>query len=124
MEWVELIIRYIFMLQMIFWGLNGFLHFMSIPPSSEKIDAFVKACIDVGFIMPTVKVLEIVGGLMLICSSLIPLGLSLFAPLIFVITLLHACFNPKPWGVLLSTSLPYVLLLYFHHQDLWTRLVS
>jgi len=122
MEIVELVIRWIFILQMLYAGLNGIFNFKPVPPSGPAIDAFVKACIDTKFIMPTIKLLEILGALLLINKQFAPLALMIFAPMMFVITLLHAMHNPKPWVVLMSFSLPYILLLYFYRAELLSRL--
>ncbi|MNT10885.1 hypothetical protein D3C72_1457380 [compost metagenome] len=121
---LELIIRWIFILQMLFAGLNGIFHFRPVPDSGPQIDAFVKACMDVKFIMPTIKALEVIGALVLINKHWVPFGLILFAPMMFVITLLHAMHNPKPWGVLVAFSLPYVLLIYLNHEALTARLFA
>ena len=110
MEYLELALRWIFGLQMAFWGLNGFFHWVKIPPSSATIEKFTQACIDTGFIMPTVKVLEIVAGLLLIFNFSTALCLAVLAPIMFVITGLHVFHNPKPGAVLLPLVLPYAAL--------------
>lgn len=117
-DYIEMGLRWIFGLQMVFWGLNGFFQWVEFPPSSPIIDQFVKACIDTRFIMPVVKVLEVVSGLLIATGILVPLNLAALAPILFVVTILHALHNPKPWGVLIGTSLPYALLLLFHADTL------
>ena len=124
MEILEWVIRWMFILQMLYAGLNGIFQFRPVPPSGPVIEGFVKACMDVKFIMPTIKVLEILGALLLINKQFAPLGLIIFAPMMFVITLLHIMHNPKPWVVLMTFSLPYVLLLYFYRAELLTMLYS
>lgn len=103
---------------MLFWGLNGFFHWVKIPPSGPIIEGFVTACIETRFIMPTVKLLEIMGGALLLFHVGLPLVLAAFAPVIFVVSGLHVLHNPRPWGVLVSTTLPYLILVLIHSTHL------
>jgi len=107
MEYLELALRWIFGLQIAFWGLNGFFHWVKIPPSPPLIENFVQACIDTRFIMPVVKCLEVVVGILLLSNIATALCLAVLAPVMFVITGLHVLHNPKPGGVLLPLVLPY-----------------
>lgn len=113
-EIFELVLRVVFALQMIFWGLNGFFNWFTIPAPSPIFERFVEACIEVRFLMPFVKVLEILLGISLLLNFSSSLCLALFAPLMFVITGLHAFHNPRPWGVLIPLVLPYAVLWFFH----------
>ena len=122
MDYLELGCRWIFGLQMVFWGLNGVFHWIVIPPASAKFQKFVDSCIDVAFVMPAVKSIEITFGLFLVLNFLVPLSLVIFAPIMFVIAGLHILHNPKPWGVLLTIVLPYFVLI-FAHRDSLLRLV-
>ncbi|WP_291515813.1 hypothetical protein [Bdellovibrio sp. ArHS] len=117
-EYFEIAVRWAFAMQMVFWGLNGFFHWINIPPASPVIDRFVTACMETKFIMPSVKLIEIVFGLFLIMNFAVPLSLAAFAPLLFVITGLHLFHNPKPWTVLILNTLPYCLLLTLHSGPL------
>lgn len=110
MEYLDLALRWIFGLQIAFWGLNGFFHWVKIPPSAEVIEKFTQACIDTKFIMPTVKILEIAAGLLLLFNFSTALCLALLAPIMFVITGLHVFYNPKPGAVLIPLVLPYSAL--------------
>ncbi len=115
----ESFIRWLFALQMLFWGLNGFFLWVKIPSTPERIDRFVAACIETGFIMPVTKALEVVLSVCLLANFLVPLSLFLFAPLMFVITGLHVFLNPRPFAVLLSCSLPYGILLWIHAPNIY-----
>ncbi|WP_413558935.1 DoxX family membrane protein [Bdellovibrio sp. HCB209] len=114
MEIIEVVCRIAFGLQMAFWGLNGFFHWLKIPPSPPVIEKFVDACMETKFIMPTVKTLEILAGLSLVLGLAVPLNVMLMAPIVFVITLLHLLHNPKPWGVVIPITLPFAVIIGFH----------
>ncbi|WP_413585580.1 hypothetical protein [Bdellovibrio sp. HCB274] len=121
MEIIEAACRIIFGLQMVFWGLNGFLHWVKIPPSPPNIENFVNACIETRFIMPATKIAEILLGALLIAGFAVPLTILLIAPIVFVITLLHLIHNPKPWGVVIPISLPYAIIVGFHLPAIFAR---
>ncbi|WP_374075985.1 DoxX family membrane protein [Bdellovibrio bacteriovorus] len=116
--YIEIIFRWAFGLQMVFWGLNGFFHWIKIPPSGAVIDKFVEACVETKFIMPSVKLIEIFCGAFLLLGFAIPISLVIFAPLMFVITGLHLFHNPKHWTVLAPVTIPYLVLLVFHSGSL------
>ncbi|MEN0058509.1 MAG: DoxX family membrane protein [Bdellovibrio sp.] len=122
MDIVEMLLRLFFGLTMAFWGLNGFFHWKPIPPASPTIESFVAACTETRFIMPLVKIIEIVCGLCLVLKILVPLSLVVLSPLILVITGLHVFHNPRPGSVLFSTTLPF-LILFFWHSHVILRLI-
>lgn len=111
LEWVEIIARWILGLQMLFWGLNSFFNWKQIPPSAAPIENFVKACIETRFLMPTVKLVEILGGALLLTGYGTLLAEVVLAPLIFVICGLHLRHNPRGWTVVLPLALPYLVIL-------------
>lgn len=122
-EHIELLLRCILGIQLTFWGLNGFFHWKQIPPSSKVIDNFTAACIESRFIMPIVKVFEIVFGIFLLANFAVPLALVMLSPIIFVITGLQALYNKKSWEVLVPISLPFAALLVLHYEA-WLKLLN
>lgn len=123
MNYLELALRWILGLQLIFWGLNGFFNWLKLPPAPPVIEGFITACIESRFIMPTVKVFEIIFGLILLSGEGTPFGLIMLAPIIFVITGLHLIHNKKAWEVLLPISLPFILLIVLHYEA-WLKLLT
>lgn len=121
-NYFELALRWIVGLQMIFWGLNGFFHWKQIPPSAPAIDNFTQACFESRFIMPTVKVFEIIFGAFLLINLATPLALALLSPIVFVITGLHLLHNKKGWEVLLPLSVPFMILVSVHYES-WLKLI-
>ncbi|MDG0815184.1 hypothetical protein [Bdellovibrio svalbardensis] len=118
LDYIEIICRWAFGLQMAFWGLNGFFHWVAIPPSGDGVTRFTEACIETRFIMPTVKMIEVVCGLLLLCKFAVLLNLLIFAPIVFVITMLHFFHNPKPWPVVLPITVPFLVAFSSHLQPL------
>lgn len=114
---IEFVIRVLLALQLVFWGLNGFFHWIEIQSSGTVIDNFVQACISTRFVMPLVKSFEIVFGLLLLLNLYVSLSLLFLAPIIFVITALHLLHGPAPLKVLAPVTGPYVFLLIYHAQS-------
>ncbi len=117
-EYIEPALRGIFGIQMLFWGLNGFFHWIQLPPASPAIEKLISACIESRFIMFTVKSIEVLFGACLVLGFMVPLSLLMFAPIMFVITGLHLLHNPRPWLVLISYTFPYTILLLLHGDTL------
>lgn len=111
-------LSYFLGIQLIFWGLNGFFNWISPPPSGPVFERFVKACYEVRFIMPTVKIFELMGGVLLMFSMTQEMGLQLLAPIIFVITGLQIFHHPKPWPVLGMLCFPFWILYFFSQIQL------
>lgn len=118
LEYIEIFCRWAFALQMTFWGLNGFFSWIQIPPSGEGVNNFVEACIKTRFIMPTVKLIEIICGAFLMLKFAVLLNILLFAPIVFVITGLHLLHNPKPWPVIAPITIPFLVIFFWHLQPL------
>ena len=117
MEWLELGARWILGLQFIFWGANGFFHWIAIPPSSDFIQRFGDICIESKFIMPTVKVFEIVFGVLLLTGFATQIALIFLGPIVFVICGLHFFHNPKWIPVILPILIPFLVVLLLHENN-------
>ena len=118
LEWLDIGSRFVLGAQLAFAGLNGFFHWIPIPPSSPVIDQFSKAMIDSKFIMPLVKICEITFGLLLVAGLFVPLSLIVLGPIVLLITGLHLWHNEKPWGVCLPITLPYLIALALNFDSL------
>lgn len=80
------------------FGLNYYLKFIPIPPPENALaGSFIGTLFKSGF-LEVVKIIEIVGGLLLLSGRFAPLGLALLAPIVIVILLydifLAGAFNP------------------------------
>jgi len=84
------------------FGLNGFLSFLPQPPLPEAAAAFISGLASSGYIFPVIKGVEVVAAVMLLTSFMVPLALTLLAPIIVNIALFH---------VFLAPGLPMVVLL-------------
>ena len=77
-------------------GLNGFLNFIPQPstPMPAKALAFLGALYTTGYMVPAASGIQVVVGLLLIANRWVPLALTLIAPIIVNIMLLHLFLAP------------------------------
>ena len=82
---------------------NYFLHLFELPPPNEQGGAFMGALMGTGYVFPVIKVVELVAGVLLIVGVLVPLSLTLLAPIVVNIVLFHLILDPggMPLGILI-----------------------
>src|SRR2546423_14867653 len=85
-----------FLLGLIFlvFGLNGFLHFIPMPPPSGTAGQFIGALFVSNYLI-VVFLLQIVPAILLLINRYVPLALTLLAPIIVNILLFHALMAPS-----------------------------
>jgi hypothetical protein len=86
------------------FGLNGFLHFIPMPPPPAAAGSFLGALVATGYMFPLIKGTEVTAGLLLLGNRYVPLALTLLAPVLVNIALFHAFLAPA------GLALPLVLL--------------
>lgn len=104
----------------VLFGLNGFLHFLPIPPARPAAEQMIGALVQTGYFFQMVKTIEIAGGVLLLANRLVPLALVLLAPLLVGITSIHVFLNPE--GLPLMAVL--LLLHGFLVRGYWAYFVS
>lgn len=80
-------------------GLNGFFHFMPMPPAPEAAMNFAGALAATGYMFPLVKSLEIAAGIALLSGRFVPLALLVLAPIMVNILAFHAALAPAGLGM-------------------------
>lgn len=87
------------------FGLNGFLHFIPMPPPAGIAGQYVGALF-VSHYLTAVFLLELAGGILLIINRFIPVALSLLGPVLVNILLFHCLMAPEGLPLaLMSTAL-------------------
>ena len=105
------------------FGLNGFLHFMPIPPLPSKAGAFMGALAATGYMFPLIKGTEVLGGLLLLTGRFTPIGLVLLAPVAVNILAFHVFLAPA------GTIMPLLLIagglfLAWQHRDIYAPVLG
>ena len=76
------------------FGLNGFLHFIPMPPPQGVAGQYMGALFASGYLVP-IFALQLFAGVLLLANRYVALGLAVLAPIIFNITLYHVLMDPK-----------------------------
>lgn len=79
----------------IIFGLNGFLHFISMPPLPDQAAKFMMGLGQSGYFFPLLKATEIVCGILILSGAFLPLGLVVLAPIVLHIVLFHLFLEPS-----------------------------
>ena len=85
-------------------GLNKFLNYLPVPPDvPEKMVKQFAAFLEIGWLLPLVATVEIIGGILFIISKFRPLGAIIIFPVMIGIVMTHITVAPS--------GLPIALLL-------------
>lgn len=117
MKWLAIVLRTLLGLVFVVFGLNMFLNFIPIP-SMEQFPALVKNYMAVmveSKYLHVVKVLEIMGGLMLLTGRFVPLGLTILTPIIVNILLYEILLMGSP-GLAVVLLLFAVILIWLYRS--------
>jgi putative oxidoreductase len=105
MKIAVLIARILLGLMFLVFGLNGFLHFIPMPPPAGLAGQYMGALF-VSHYLVAVFALEVVGGALFLANRFVPLALILLGPVIVNILLFHSLLAPEGLPLaLLSTVL-------------------
>jgi putative oxidoreductase len=111
MKTTVLISRILLGLLFLVFGLNGFLHFIPMPPPSGLAGQYVGALF-VSHYLSVVFLLETAAGLLLLVNRFVPLALAILAPVLVNIVLFHACMAPSGYApAVIAVVLWFVLFV-------------
>jgi putative oxidoreductase len=89
MNKAKLIIRILFGLMLVIFGLNKLLQFMPMPPMPEAAGEFMGALVKSGYLMFIVAIVEVVAGVLLLVNKYQSLALVVVFPVILNAFLFH-----------------------------------
>jgi uncharacterized membrane protein YphA (DoxX/SURF4 family) len=98
------------------FGLNGFLHFIPMPPPSGESGAFLMALFATGYMFPLIKGIEVIGGLLLLANRAVPFALVILAPIIVNIAAYHVLLEPG-YGMVVTLGVLTSFLAYVHREQ-------
>ena len=90
--------RFLLGLVFLVFGLNGFLHFIPMPPPSGVAGQFLGA-IFVSKYLLAISGLQVISGALLLINRYLPLALTILGPIIVNILLFHGLMNPAGLGL-------------------------
>jgi uncharacterized membrane protein YphA (DoxX/SURF4 family) len=113
MKSLTLVSRILLGLTFTLFGLNGFLHFIPIPPPEGVAAQFMGALVVSHYLIP-VFALQVTAGALLLANRFVPLALAMLAPIIVNIALYHALLAPHGRGLVVVTIALWALV--FHRE--------
>ncbi len=114
---LPLIARLLLGLIFTIFGLNGLMMiltgsgFIPMPPPAPEFGEAMGGLFKLGYLMPLVKVLEVVGGVLLLIGVYKRLALVLLIPIIVNIVGVHIALDPSglPIGILITALAVYLV---------------
>jgi len=110
MKIISVVARFLLGLIFLIFGLNGFLHFIPMPPPAGVAGQFMGALFVSNFLI-VIFVIQLIGAVLLLGNRYVPLALTLLAPIIANILLFHLLMAPS--GVPLAILLAVLWVLVF-----------
>ena len=117
MFWAVLAARVLVGLPFLVFGLNFFFSFIPMPkPEFPTLAMEYLAAISASGYLAVVKVLEIVGGALVLSGRLVTLGLVLVTPVAVNIALFELCLAKQPGlGIVLTALCAFLVWAYRSH---------
>ena len=112
MKTASTVARYLAGVIFLVFGLNGFLHFIPLPPPSGVAGQFMGALF-VSHYLTLIFALQVIGGVLLLANRYVPLALAILAPVIVNILSFHALMAPS--GLPLALFVTVLWALVFVH---------
>lgn len=99
------------------FGVNGMMYatggtgFIPMPPPAPEMAAAMEALFTLGYLMPLVKGVQIVSGLLLLSGKYVNLALALLAPVLVNIVCVHVFIDPSGLPMALGVSVLFARVL-------------
>jgi putative oxidoreductase len=118
MKTVSTILRVVLGLIYVIFGLNYYLHFIPIQmPTEGPIAAFMGGLAAAPYMWHLVKATEIIGGLLLLSGSYVPLALTVLFPITVNIFLFHTTMTPISEAVMAIAIMIFHVILLFSFKS-------
>jgi putative oxidoreductase len=117
MKIASVIARYLLGLIFLVFGLNGFLHFIPMPPP-KGLAAQFGAAIFASHYWVVIFGIQVIGGVLLLVNRFVPLALVLLGPVIVNIFFFHALMDPGGLPMAIVVVVLWMILAVRHKQYL------
>ena len=109
MKITAVIARFLLGLIFLVFGLNGFLHFIPSSPPSGTAGQFVGALFVSHYLVP-IFLLQVISAVLLLANRYVPLALTLLAPIIVNILLIHTLMLPSGLPLALVVTVLWIVV--------------
>src|SRR3981081_2371663 len=113
MKIATLIARNLLGLLFLVMGLNGFLHFIPMPPPTGLAGQYFTVMF-VSHYMVLVFLLQVIGGALLLANRFVPLALILLGPILVNILLFHALMLHPGYQMGVLAAVLWFIVFYYH----------
>jgi uncharacterized membrane protein YphA (DoxX/SURF4 family) len=111
MKIATLIARILLGLLFLVFGLNGFFHFIPMPPPTGLAGQYMGA-LYVSHYLVVVFAVQVIGGALLLANRFVPLALALLGPVLVNILLFHSLMAPAGLPLALFAVLLWGILFF------------
>jgi putative oxidoreductase len=118
MKIASIIARYLLGLIFLVFGLNGFLHFIPMPPPKGALAAQFGGAIFGSHYWIVIFGVQVIGGVLLLVNQFVPLALAILGPVIVNIFFFHALMAPEGLPLAIVVILLWSLLAVRYKQYL------
>lgn len=95
MKVLTIIVRVLLGLIFVFFGSNGLLHFLPMPPLPQGVTGeFLHSFFDSGYVY-VISAFQLIAGLLLLIGKFVPLGLTILGAIIVNIWAFHLLMAPE-----------------------------
>ena len=112
MKTASTIARYLAGVIFLVFGLNGFLHFIPLPPPSGVAGQFMGALF-VSHYLTLIFTVQVIGAVLLLANRYVPLALAILAPVIVNILSFHALMAPSGLPLALFVTVLWALVFVY-----------
>lgn len=109
MNRISLVARYLLGFLFTVIGLNGFFHFLPMPPPANPLALQYLTVVTRSHYMVLIFLVQLISGLLLLANRFVPLALTLLAAVLFNILLYHVTMDPKGIGLGVFTAILWLL---------------
>ena len=118
MKITSIIARYLLGLIFLVFGLNGFLHFIPMPPPKGALAAQFGGAIFGSHYWIVIFGVQVIGGVLLLVNQFVPLALAILGPVIVNIFFFHAFMAPEGLPLAIVVILLWSVLAVRYKQYL------
>ena len=112
MKTASTVARYLAGVIFLVFGLNGFLHFIPLPPPSGVAGQFM-GVLFVSHYLILIFALQVIGAVLLLANRYVPLALVILAPVIVNILSFHALMAPSGLPLALFVTVLWALVFVY-----------
>jgi putative oxidoreductase len=109
MKITSVIARFLLGLIFLVFGLNGFLHFIPMPPPTGVAGQFMGALF-VSRFLTVIFAIQVVGAVLLLVNRFVPLALAFLAPIIVNVLLFHILMAPSGLPLALVVTVLWIVV--------------